>query len=109
MSEPLHIRGSMLEWKRVFPGVGRISLRDDADTGAQTLLFKLDPGASYPEHDHPTGEDIYIVEGDMQIGEVSLTKGDYYRTASRRPELECVEERLHGASRDVAESALSRP
>jgi quercetin dioxygenase-like cupin family protein len=80
MAEPLHVRGASLEWKRVYPGIGRIALRDDADTGAQTLLFRLDAGATYPEHDHPTGEDIYVLEGDMQIGDVSLVKGDYYRT-----------------------------
>ena len=61
------------------PGIGRIALRDDAATGAQTLLFRFEPGASHPEHDHPTGEDIYVLEGDMQIGDSSLTKGDYYR------------------------------
>jgi hypothetical protein len=31
-------------------------LGDDAATGAQTLLFKFEPGGFYPEHDHPTGE-----------------------------------------------------
>jgi quercetin dioxygenase-like cupin family protein len=80
MTEPLHVRGSSLEWKQAMPGIGRIALRDDRATGAQTLLFKFAPGAFYPEHDHPTGEDIYVLEGDMQIDDVSLTKGDYYRT-----------------------------
>ena len=95
MTEPVHVRGSTLEWKRAAPGVGRIALRDDAPTGAQTLLFKFEPRASYPEHDHPTGEDIYVIEGDMQIGDFSLTKGDYFRTPpggrnSNRSEHGCV-------------------
>jgi quercetin dioxygenase-like cupin family protein len=58
MTEPLHVRGSSLEWKSTRPGIGRIALGDDAATGAQTLLFKFEPGGFYPEHDHPTGEDI---------------------------------------------------
>jgi anti-sigma factor ChrR (cupin superfamily) len=80
MVEPLYVHASDLEWKPAVPGIRRAALRDDAATGAQTLLFKLDPGASYPEHEHLTGEDIYVIEGDMQIGDVSLTTGDYYRT-----------------------------
>jgi len=57
-------------------------LRDDATTGAQTLLFKLEPGASIPS---------------------TTTRRARTSTARLRAAgIESLEERLRGARRDLA-------
>jgi quercetin dioxygenase-like cupin family protein len=55
-------------------------LRSDADTGASTALIKLEPGARVPAHDHPGGEELYVLEGDFQVGAERLGPGDYLYT-----------------------------
>jgi anti-sigma factor ChrR (cupin superfamily) len=42
------------------------------------VLGKLDPGAKYPAHQHREGEQIYILTGDLSIGDVKLKAGDFH-------------------------------
>ncbi|WP_316635338.1 dimethylsulfonioproprionate lyase family protein [uncultured Flavobacterium sp.] len=41
------------------------------------FLLKFEPGASYPNHIHPAGEEIYVLEGEVRSGKDELKKGDY--------------------------------
>lgn len=45
------------------------------------VLGKLDPGATYPPHRHFAPEQIYILSGDLSIGEVRLEAGDFHSAA----------------------------
>jgi anti-sigma factor ChrR (cupin superfamily) len=48
------------------------------DTGYAVLLGKLEPGVAYPAHYHPGPEDIFIITGDLQIGDRTLGPGDFH-------------------------------
>ena len=48
------------------------------DRGYAVVMGKLDPGASYPAHDHRHGEDVFVLSGDLYIGDVRLEAGDFH-------------------------------
>jgi quercetin dioxygenase-like cupin family protein len=45
-------------------------------------LGKLDPGAHYLSHKHFGPEDIYMLSGDLHIGDKVLHAGDYHHAAA---------------------------
>lgn len=58
------------------------SLHHDVATDrSPTFLLKFNPGASYPNHDHPAGEEVYVLEGEVRFGPLQLHAGDYLYTA----------------------------
>lgn len=62
-------------------GVHVKPLRRDPATGrAPTILLRFEPGASYPNHSHPAGEEAYILEGEVRFGPTQLNAGDYLYT-----------------------------
>ena len=80
------VRSRDLDWRPLAePGVTGISvkvLRFDAGAGrAPTILLKFEPGSSYPMHNHPGGEEIYVLEGEARLGKDHLRAGDYLYTA----------------------------
>lgn len=57
------------------------SLRYDEECKrSPTILLKFEPDAKYPYHNHPAGEEIFVLEGDVIIEGVGLTAGDYLYT-----------------------------
>jgi quercetin dioxygenase-like cupin family protein len=67
------------------PGVTGVWVKvlrfDPATHRAPTILLKFDPGATYPVHAHPGGEEIYVLSGDIQLGKDHLQTGDFLYTA----------------------------
>jgi len=62
-------------------GIFVISLRyDPATQRSTTILLKFEPGAAYPYHNHPGGEEIYVVSGEAVLENVTLNAGDYLYT-----------------------------
>lgn len=56
-------------------------LRYDEETKRPpTFMLKFDAGASYPNHNHPAGEDVYILDGEVRFGPDQLNVGDYLYT-----------------------------
>ncbi|MBN2635325.1 MAG: cupin domain-containing protein [Prolixibacteraceae bacterium] len=53
---------------------------DKATNRSKSILLKFEPGASYPYHIHPAGEEILVLEGSCEIFEETLTRGDYLYT-----------------------------
>ena len=49
---------------------------DAAQRRPPTFLLKFEPGASYPNHTHPGGEEVYVLEGEVRCGATQLTAGD---------------------------------
>lgn len=49
------------------PGVWRkrLELLGDSESGRVTSVVRFDPGARFPEHDHPQGEEIFVLEGEF--------------------------------------------
>jgi quercetin dioxygenase-like cupin family protein len=73
-------RSAEAEWVAVAPGVSSRRLRLDKETGAATVLLKFEPGTSFPAHNHPGGEEVYVLEGEIKIGGQTLRAGDYLYT-----------------------------
>lgn len=81
------IRKSTKEWQPLvekgvhYSGICVISLRYDENTQrSPSILLKFEPGARYPYHDHPAGEEIYVLKGEAIIENMTLSEGDYLYT-----------------------------
>ena len=75
------VRSAAAAWKpSAVAGVSVKPLRRDTATGASTSLVRFEPGTKFPAHNHPAGEEVFVVEGDFTIGPHRLTAGDYLYT-----------------------------
>jgi quercetin dioxygenase-like cupin family protein len=74
------IRQSGGDWRSAGDGVLMKILKHNKRSGEMTCLLSFAPGAVYPEHDHPGGEELYVLEGDVRIGRDYLQLGDYLHT-----------------------------
>ena len=52
----------------------------EPETGSRTALVRLAPNTAFPPHRHRGIEDVYMLEGEMWVGEVQMRPGDYCRT-----------------------------
>lgn len=80
------VRSDQALWKPLEePGVTGIWIKvlrfDEVSGRAPTFLLKFDPGATYPAHGHPGGEECFVLDGDIRFGADRLRKGDYLYTA----------------------------
>ena len=61
-------------------GVWRKPLaREEAERGHATSIVRYDPDSSFPEHDHPLGEEIYVLEGTFSDHTGDYRAGTYFR------------------------------
>lgn len=81
------VRSAALEWTPLVEngvrteGIHVKVLRMDAATGRPpTFLLRFDAGASYPNHNHPAGEEVFVLEGEVRFGPIQLHAGDYLYT-----------------------------
>jgi quercetin dioxygenase-like cupin family protein len=79
-------KSSEIEWKPLneenVTGVYIKSLLFDETTQrSPTILLKFEAGATYPLHNHPGGEELFVLEGDIKLGKDELKAGDYLFTA----------------------------
>ena len=80
------VKTDVIEWKPLkeegVSGIYAKSLMFDKVTKrSPTMLLKFDAGASYPLHNHPAAEEIFVLEGDIKLGKDELFAGDYLFTA----------------------------
>jgi quercetin dioxygenase-like cupin family protein len=84
MTEPASspvVRTATAAWKpSAVPGVSVKVLRRDPASGESTSLVRFEPGTRFPAYNHPAGEEVFVVEGDFQVGRHRLTAGDYIYT-----------------------------
>lgn len=79
--EPVMVSGAATAWRAVkVPGVSVKVLRDDKTTGESAALVKFEAGTQFPAHDHPGGEEVFVIEGEVTIGPHHLKTGDYLYT-----------------------------
>src|SRR5262245_21951872 len=75
------VRSGAEAWKAgTVAGISVKVLRRDPESGASTSLVRFERGARFPAHNHPAGEEVYVLEGDLQIGRDRLKAGDYLYT-----------------------------
>jgi anti-sigma factor ChrR (cupin superfamily) len=61
-----HLRPSDMPWQKTrFPGCEFKPLLVDAKSGLATLLFKMEPGAVLPDHEHVLIEQTYVLDGSL--------------------------------------------
>ena len=80
------VRSNQIEWQPLsedgVTGIYVKSLQFDAKTQrSPTFLLKFEAGAKYPLHNHPQGEEIFVLEGDIHLGKDHLHAGDHLFTA----------------------------
>lgn len=81
------IRTDKTEWKPLTEegidttGIFIKSLRyDEKKQRSPSILLKFEPGSSYPFHNHPAGEEIFVLKGICMINDTILNAGDYLYT-----------------------------
>ena len=76
------VRSGEKEWRTLaVAGASVKPLRRDKDTGGgSTSLVRFEAGTRFPAHNHPGGEEVFVLEGDLQIGRDRLKPGDYLYT-----------------------------
>jgi mannose-6-phosphate isomerase-like protein (cupin superfamily) len=72
------VRAGAGDWIEVSPGL-KIKIMNRVEAiNRQTFMAWLQPGAEYSDHDHDQDEEIYMIEGDLIIGELVLKAGDFH-------------------------------
>lgn len=71
-------RASDMEWRVIFPLIEAKILYRDCERNHQTALWRLQPGAVFPRHGHTVEEECWVLEGEIQIGEHWVRKGDMH-------------------------------
>lgn len=81
------VRNNEKEWQPLiekgirYEGISVISIHyDRAKERSTTILLKFEPGARYPYHNHPGGEEIFVLSGEAILENVTLSEGDYLYT-----------------------------
>jgi quercetin dioxygenase-like cupin family protein len=59
------------------PGVSFRVLKTHPPGTGVTLMLRFEPGAAYPAHRHPAGEEYYVLEGQLTDGGRSYGAGTY--------------------------------
>lgn len=61
-------------------GVSRVHLEREAEESGHTTSFvKFEPGSYFPEHQHPQGEEIYVLDGVFSDENGDYPAGTYLR------------------------------
>ena len=70
------IRSDEGGWKVLMPGLSMKLLREDETT--RSYLLRLAPGARLPAHGHTCDEECMVLEGEVWLGDVHASAGDYH-------------------------------
>ena len=74
-SRSVVVQTNDMEWRQgPAPGIWRkrLELVGEAEAGRVTSVVRFDPGAEFPDHSHPDGEEIFVLDGVL-----SDESGDY--------------------------------
>ena len=81
------VRKNQKEWQTLvekgvhYNGIWVRSLLFNVKQGRSTTIqLKFEPGARYPYHNHPAGEEIFVLQGEDIIENQTLSEGDYLYT-----------------------------
>ncbi len=66
------------EWEATpIPGIEVRRLYVDASVRRYAMMVRMQPGTSFPAHDHDGPEECVVLEGDLSIGERTMHAGDF--------------------------------
>lgn len=72
------VRTQDLSWQPYAPGIDRKLIHVDMAGGASVALYRLQPGASVPNHSHFLTEECLVLEGEIEIDGVTVRTGDVH-------------------------------
>lgn len=81
----LSVRASEGEWKPHAEGIEKKSLFVNREEGFEAFLLRFAPGAVLAPHPHRVTEECIVLEGDVEIGGLRLTAGDYHVISGGMP------------------------
>ncbi|WP_420346656.1 cupin domain-containing protein [Pelagibius sp.] len=81
----LSVRASEGEWKPHAEGIEKKSLYINREEGFEAFLLRFAPGAVLAPHPHRMTEECIVLEGDVEIGGLRLTAGDYHVISGGMP------------------------
>ena len=61
------------------PGREVLTLYDEPDHPEKIRLVRFTPGTRAPEHDHPGGEEIFVLDGTIADGDGTYPQGTWVR------------------------------
>ena len=73
------------QWRNILPGVSIKILQEDLIQRSQTTLWRLQPGASVPKHQHSQYEECLILEGSIVHAGTEYSVGDYLLSPADMP------------------------
>lgn len=73
------VRSNEGEWNEAAKGVMVKQLFFDAEKHYTTVLVKMEPGATFPDHRHSEAEECFVVSGQIEMGGQTFYSGDYIR------------------------------
>ena len=81
LTEAVSTHMDELEWvASPQPGVMRKRLeREAAESGRATTIVRYDPGAAFPAHRHPGGEEYFVLQGTFSDENGDFGEGTYVR------------------------------
>ncbi|MEO6323203.1 MAG: cupin domain-containing protein [Thermoanaerobaculia bacterium] len=75
------VRTSTAPWKQApVPGIEYKEISYDSERGYSTRLVRFGPGVRYPTHRHGGTEEIFVLEGKVEVNGILLQAGDYCRS-----------------------------
>lgn len=73
-----YLDAAAMPWEPTkFPGIAMKLLYADPATGFSTMLFRMDPGAEVPLHEHTAVEQTYVLEGSLEDAEGACFAGGF--------------------------------
>ncbi len=77
----LAVRSQDLNWQpHTIPGVQVAIVHRDLVKQEVVGFLKADPGVRYPYHRHAAVEELFLLEGDLVVGDTVFSPGDYIRS-----------------------------
>ncbi len=77
-SDALTIRSSGGDWHMVMEGVEKKTLLRDEEKGVESYLLRAAPDTIFLAHGHEKIEECLVMEGELFIGELRLSAGDFH-------------------------------
>jgi len=78
MTELITLRGDEGKWIQIHFGVDMKLLYQDKNSKSRSLLVRVQAGATFPAHEHDGVEECLVLEGEFNMGDVTLRAGDYH-------------------------------
>jgi anti-sigma factor ChrR (cupin superfamily) len=72
------IRENEGEWVAVKSKITVKPLSLDRVAGTRSFLMRLQAGAQWPAHEHSVDEECLVLQGNITIGDLTISEGDYH-------------------------------